>query len=122
MPATLAAPAPIPAPAGAHQGTLTWFARFNERALERGLGIAADLPSVPELRDDARRHQAQGNSFLADYNNSIADLLAVDVRLLGLRAIVTDYSTHPDRAVVRMHAHDYRKALLAHVGKLECAA
>lgn len=117
MPATDAITAPtltpVSAPAGAHEGTRAWFARFNERALERGLEIAADLPSAAELRDDARRHQAQGNGWLAGHNAHLADLIETDVRLLGLRAIVGDYSTHPDRTVVRMHAHDFRNALLA---------
>jgi hypothetical protein len=111
---------PVPLPPNAGPGTAFWFARFNERALARGLSIAADLPSVAELRADAARDRAAGNGWLADYNSSLADRLEADVRLVGLHAIVGDYHNHPDRGVVRMHAHDFRKALFAQI-EAQCA-
>lgn len=108
-------PLPVPLPANAGENTRIWFARFNAQAFDRGIAIAADLPSVAELRADARRAKDQGDEQFANHCRHQADLIETDVRLLGLHAIVGDYNCHPDRVVARMYGADFRKALYAQV-------
>lgn len=108
---------PVQVPATAYPNERNWFAKLERMSIERGLRLARGLPSVADLRENVAALNAKGLCALARYNDTLADNLETDVRLLGLREIEAGTLGIDGRATYFVRR--YRQLLLQQVTPTE---